>query len=106
MVAPSPVAVPAGAGAQAGANGPMMMPPRAQGGQGQQATERQRRAYLPEEEDYWGTDPLLLGPGVDAIDDEDPAEEDEFDGPRLIVGIGAQAAPASHTQTMSEWRTG
>jgi hypothetical protein len=84
----------------------MMMPPGAQGGQGQQAQERQRRAYLPEEDEYWGTEPLLLGPGVDAIDDEDPNEEEEFDAPRLIVGIGAEPAPNASTQTMSEWRIG
>jgi len=104
--APWAVAVPAGASAQAGANGPMMMPPQAQGGQGQQAQEGQRRAYLPEEDEYWGTEPLLLGPGVDAIDDEDPDEDEEFDAPRMIVGIGAEPAPTASTQTMSEWRIG
>ncbi len=120
--------MPGGQGAQPGASGTMMLPPGARGGmgqQGQQGQERERLAYLPEDEDYWGTGPTLLGPGVDVIDDEtddepgfdeswlpgpgvrvvDEAEESDFGGPGLIVGIGAEAAgPRRTKETMSDWR--
>lgn len=126
---PGPVtggAMLAGQGAQAGANGPMMLPPATRGGMGQQSQELERLAYLPEDEDYWGTGPRLLSPGVDAIDDEaddepdfdeawlpgagvsvvdDADDEPEFGGAGLIVGIGAEAAGTQRTkETMSDWR--
>lgn len=109
----SPSAVTGGAmlggqGVQVGANGTMMLPPGGQcgmGQRGQQGQERERLAYLPEDEDYWATGPTLLSPGVDAIDDE-ADDEPDFDGPRLIVGIGAEAAgPNRSKETMSDWRT-
>ncbi len=116
-----------GQAGQAGASGTMMLPPGAQGGLGQQGQERERVAYMPEDEDYWGTEATLLGPGVDAIDDEaedepdfdgswlpgpgggvvddDAEDEPDFDGPRLIVGIGAETAgPNRSKETMSDWR--
>jgi hypothetical protein len=118
-----------GQGVQAGANGTMMLPPGGQcgmGQRGQQGQERERLAYLPEDEDYWATGPTLLSPGVDAIDDEADDEPDfdgswrpgpgvsvvdeaddepDFDGPRLIVGIGAEAAgPNRSKETTSDWR--
>jgi hypothetical protein len=111
-------------GVQAGAGEPMMMPPYALGGRGQQDEERERRAYLPEDEDYWGTAPRLSGPGVDAIEDEDEPDFDgswlpgrgvvavdeeegerDFDGPRLLVGIGAEVLGSQNdTETISDWR--
>jgi hypothetical protein len=130
----SPSAVTGGAmlggpGVQGGANGTMMLPPGAQGGmgqRGQQSQERERLAYLPEDEDYWGTGPTLLSPGVDAIDDEADDEPDfddswlpgsgvsvvdeaddepEYGGPGVIVGIGAEAAGSKRTtETISDWR--
>ena len=93
------------ADASPGANGTMMLPPGAAGGQGQQGQERERLAYLPEDEDYWGTEPTLLGPGVDAVDDE-AEDEPDFEGPGLIVGIGAEAAGQHRSkETTLDWRT-
>jgi hypothetical protein len=83
----------------------MVLPPGAGGGLGQHGQEQERRAYLPEDEDYWGTEPPLPGPAVGAIHHEAAAEQD-FEGPRLIVGIGAEAAPKGNTETMSDWRMG
>jgi hypothetical protein len=114
-----------GQGAQAGADEPMMLPPGALGGRGRQDQERERLAYLPEDEDYWCTGPPLPGPGRDALDDEaepdfddswlpraafsagdDAAHEPDFDGPRLIVGIGAEALNSEGKQEhMPDWRT-
>jgi hypothetical protein len=42
-------------GGEASGDSPMLMPPRMMGGLGAQDTERPRIAYLPEDEEYWGT---------------------------------------------------
>ncbi len=90
----------AGEGAQAGSPGPMMMPLRpGTGGAGLGGQHDERRAYLPEDEGYWGTGPDLPGPA-----DRPVADEPDFDGPRVIVGIGAEADPRVGEETMSNWR--
>jgi hypothetical protein len=103
---PSPAAVGgaggplAGQGVQAGSHSPMMMPPRSgTGGAGLGGQDDERRAYLPEDEGYWGTGPGLPGPA-----DRPVADEPDFDVPRVIVGIGAEAEPNANQETMSNWR--
>jgi len=90
-------------GAEAGGDGLMMMPPAGMGGGSQQRQERERRAYLPQDEDYWGTEPELPEPAVGA-EDRRAASEPEFAGPRVIAGIGAEAGPAASTQTRPDRR--
>jgi hypothetical protein len=91
----------AGPGAHGGANGPMAVPPRSGAGStGRLGQDDERRAYLPEDEDYWGTGQGLPGPA-----DRPGADEPDFDVPRVIVGIGAEAEPPTSQETMSNWRT-
>jgi hypothetical protein len=96
--------VPGGQGTQPGGVGPMMMPRSGAGGPGTGSQERARRAYLPEDDDYWGTEPdqrrYAVGAPEHEIDDEP-----DFGVPGVFVGIGAEAAPNINRETMSNWRT-
>jgi hypothetical protein len=87
-------------GAQGGSHGGMMLPPRSgTGGMGAGGQGGERRAYLPEDEGYWGTGPGLPGPA-----DRPGADEPDFDLPRVIVGIGAEADQRASQRNPSNWR--
>ena len=91
----------AGQGTQGGSNAPMAMPPRSgPGGMTQPGQDHDRRAYVPEDESYWGTGPRLPGPA-----DRDITDEPDFDVPRVITGIGADLTPNASQETTSNWRT-
>jgi hypothetical protein len=110
----------AGADGMAGAEEPEMMPPGmgmggmgmggmgGAGGRGQAGQERQRKAYLPEEEEYWGTAPGLmnLSLGAGGYDDTDDSTEPEFVvAPSAAVGIGAQPAARPAASAIPDRRT-
>jgi hypothetical protein len=75
-----------------GGMGGMGMGGMGRGGRGQRGQERQRLAYLPEDEEYWGTAPPV-NVGVvraDVHDDIDDIQEPEFRiDPSHLAGIGA-----------------
>ncbi|MGD0558669.1 MAG: hypothetical protein ABSA93_27285 [Streptosporangiaceae bacterium] len=82
-----------------------MMPPGGLGGLGSQDRERQRVAYLPEEEEYWGTDPgaaphISIGAPYGAR----PRLPDSTGRPEHIPGIGAIGNPAAEPDSRSDRR--
>ena len=91
-----------GPGGPAGADGSMMMPHGGMGGGSQAAQERMRRAYLPEEDESWGTTPghMRQALGADQHDQHDQydphgphgedAEPEFVPMPSAVVGIGAR----------------
>jgi hypothetical protein len=89
----------AGQVVRAGSHGTMMMPPRSGAGGVGLGGQDERRAYLPEDERRWGTGPGLPGPA-----DRPGADEPDFDLPRVLVGIGAEADQRASQETMSNWR--
>ena len=92
---------PAGQGTQGGSNVPMGMPPRSgPGGMTSPGQDHDRRAYVPEDESYWGTGPRLPGPA-----DRDITDEPDFEVSRVIAGIGAELTPNASQETTSNWRT-
>jgi beta-glucanase (GH16 family) len=78
----------------------MMLPPRSgTGGMGAGGQGGERRAYMPEDEGYWGAGPGLPGPA-----DRPGPDEPDFDLPRVIVGIGAEADHTASQEATSNWR--
>ena len=91
--------------AGAGVGQPMLMPGCGPGGLGQAQQERERLAYLPEEEEYWGTDPGYADASVGRGDRDEP-EDSEYDGgPAVAVGIGADSRLGAREFTAPEGRT-
>jgi hypothetical protein len=89
-----------------GTDGPMMMPPIGMGGMGGggmgggagAAQERERLAYLPEDDECWGTEPELPEPSVGG-DDHDNSPEPEFGSGPTVRGIGAHSALEASADT-------
>jgi hypothetical protein len=83
------VANPGGEATTGTANGPMMMPPRMPGGGlGGQDAERQRLAYLPEDEEYWGTGPALPYNSIGSPHGPHPHLPDPIEAEEAIRTIG------------------
>lgn len=91
-------------GSDAGALGqdgePMMLMPGMGTSGGMRDQERQRLAYLPEDEEYWGTDPRAVVAPIGSQDITDPPEQDFEPGPALgriradhAAGTGGQTRP-------------
>jgi hypothetical protein len=77
----------------AGRLGPMLMPGGGMGGSAQSGEERERLAYLPEEEEYWGTEPGLPDAPVSPGDQNESDGPEHGAGPAVAIGIGADGGP-------------
>jgi len=59
------------------------------GGRGQAGEERHRLAYLPEDEEYWGTAPLASAAAVGADVHDDLEDQEYISESSHLAGIGA-----------------
>ena len=74
-------------------------------GPGRGRVERQRLSYLPEEQEYWGTEPDLITSLGTADDGDDSLVEEIFDAvPSRIAGIGARSGTEHRENVATDWR--
>jgi hypothetical protein len=95
-----------GAGGEAGmAAEPMLMMPRMMGGRGQRE-ERVRNAFLPEDQEYWGTEPGIPRESLTSAgrNDGEPDSQDDEYGPFEATGIGADCRTGRRRNTTSDGR--
>jgi hypothetical protein len=93
-------------GAPGGIGGQMMLPPGGMGGMGgagRGGQERERLAFLPEDEEYWGTGPGLPEPALGARAHHDVPEPEFGSGP-AVMAIGARRALEASADTRSKPR--
>jgi hypothetical protein len=97
-----------GAGGEAGmAAAPMLMMPGMMGaGYGGGGEERARDAFLPQDEEYWGTEPGIPGAPLtpDGQDDPEPDWPDDEYSPFEAIGIGAGLRTRRRRNTESNGR--
>jgi hypothetical protein len=94
-------------GSEAGAPGPegepMTMMPGMGAGGGQRDQDRQRLAYLPQDEEYWGTDTSGAVAPIGMRDVSDPPEQD-FESSPALARIGAGNGTGTNGQARPDRR--
>jgi len=87
--------------------GGMGMGGAGRGGRGGRGQERQRRAYLPEDDSYWGTSPAASAAalGADHYDLHDPEDQEFMPSSGHLAGIGADDERAPDRRPRPDRRT-